>query len=253
MLKLPSADVHSFERIAIFVALAILPLSARASADPLLVTGGSFHFSWEGSAGVEVSGPHFMIRFADSNPEEFGVPGLAIEHADPYAATYPLGGHILPNANGRLTLLDGSLPDDYYTLQFDLSFDAGSAAVQTGVGTCFSGECPRTFATGPFQLSGDFTTFSGEIGSRFPVQRTLVGHGLATVGFLFPAGEAPRPYAIYDFDAAATTPEPATLLLMATALMTGYRRTPRSAVPIAAFFPRRLRASWRRCPRSQRA
>jgi hypothetical protein len=196
--------------------VAVLLFSATARADPLLVTGGAFSFALDSGAGMEVSGPAFSIRYADSNPEEFGVPGLAIERADPLAGMLPLYGHIRPNASATFTLADGSL-EGAYQIQFDLNFLAGSALSHlTQTGTCvpFGGPCTQVLATGPFQLSGEMIVYAAYSGEQV-FRRPLVGSGIATAGFIF-GEEAPRPFAIYRFQPAAV-PEPGTLLLFAAA------------------------------------
>ena len=227
MVKFSSPGAHSFPpsssssstvrrcRFVLANPLLVLLLATTASADPLLITDGYFRFLFDGAAAVEISGPAFSFGNADSNPEEFGVPGLAIETADPFGATLPVGGHTRPNFNGRLAV-NGSGVDSYYTIQFDLNFLGGSAVAQPldiG-GSCvpWGDRCAAVSASAPFQLSGTLITqgFEREELSRL----SLTGSGVATVGFLLPDGAAPRAFAEYRFLPPTPVPEPNTLVLV---------------------------------------
>ena len=82
----------------------IVLLPALASAEPFAITGGHLGFRWNASVDfVGLSGPDFAIPIADSNPEDFGLPGLDIEQADPLAKSFPVSGHMLLSASGPLT------------------------------------------------------------------------------------------------------------------------------------------------------
>jgi hypothetical protein len=222
------------------MALPFVLIAAPARAEPFRVTGGIFSFG--DGAGVNVSGPAFFVHNTDSNPEDFGVPGLAIEHADPFAGVLPLGGHIIADASGGLTLTDGSL-DSVGELVFDLTFDAGPALAHR---TTLPGDpfdpgcragCAVISATGPFRLSGQLTFFDAF--SDVVFQRPLAGTGMATLGFRESFGVM-VPFANYRFEAVAPTPEPGTLLLVTSGAVAVLMRRRRNC---SRLFPRWLSMS----------
>lgn len=204
-------------RLLAIISPAIFALVASAAhAEPFVVTTGAFTFAWEDGANVNVSGPAFSIHNTDSNPEEFGVPGLAVESADPFAPMLPLGGHIIPAASGGFTLTDGTL-DSIGSLFFDLTFEADSALSRRTSVPGFPGDptcvdsCLRISATGPFRLSGQLTFVDGF--SNLIFERELTGTGIATVGFTERFGGL-RPFAVYEFGSPVPTPEPSAMLLL---------------------------------------
>ena len=192
-----------------------LIFSSPVQAEPLAIRTGVITFAWEGPATIVVSGPGFDIPGGDSNPEEFGVPGLAIEHANPLGTQLPLGGRVAPNLSGVLILADRRLEAE---LIFDLTFHAGSAPSRRThlPGDPLDPRCPagctQISATGPFRLSGELTVVD-YISGQQTYHRALTGAGMATVGFREAFGEL-RPFARYEFDGAAPVPEPGTLLLV---------------------------------------
>jgi hypothetical protein len=187
--------------------LCFLVVAVSAGADPLVITSGILGFRSQSSIQVDVSGPGFALGFADTNPEDFGLPGLLIEHADPLSATLPVSGHILINLSAQLTLRDRPLPDCCQVL-VDLTFQGNSPQSRSTQG--------GTSATGPFRVSGELRAFRGDAEDLNEVfRKALVGSGTATVGFFLPGGDdPPRPFATYTFESAAATPEPGTLLLL---------------------------------------
>src|SRR6476620_4295939 len=116
----PSALLHMFPTISVLASVmrsraaltisavfGIVLLPAIASAEPFAITGGHLGFRWNASVDfVGLSGPDFAIPIADSNPEDFGLPGLDIEQTDPLAKTFPVSGHMLLRASGPLTLTE---------------------------------------------------------------------------------------------------------------------------------------------------
>jgi hypothetical protein len=210
--------------IAVSGAMCLLSVPATARADPFVITAGALTFRSNNSAGVDLTGPGFALGFADTNPEEFGLPGLAIEHADPFAAAFPVSGHILVDLSATLNrggeLLMGSV-------LLDLLFDGGEGnAART---SCEGDGCIRISAFAPFRMTG---TLHARGGPNQVVDGPIVGGGTAEVGSVLRPGETPTAFAAYRFEPAAATPEPATLLLLASgavALAWRSRRSVRSA------------------------
>jgi len=199
-------------------ALSLVCVTTTASADPFVITTGRLGFHQANFTEVDISGPHFAIRFVDS-PETFGLPGLLIEHADPLAPSLPVSGHVLLPLSGPLILNDALL--SLRTL--DLTFEGNSAA--TVLNNCSFGPCISS-ATGPFRLSGELTALFDD-GTVF--RHALTGRGIATVGFELPDEFDPaRAFAIYTFASTTATPEPSTLLLLALGALGSRWRTPRS-------------------------
>jgi hypothetical protein len=206
--KSPTVARARRRSVAVAATLFWLISAGTAVAEPFRITSGSFRFS-SGPAEVNVSGPDFSLFSGETGTDEFGIPGLAFEGADPFAKTLPLSGHVVFDSSGRLTVTDGSVVAG---VLFDVFFDAGSA--DTAVGACpaslFTFVC--TVATGPFKMTGRLVAL-GPSGERI-FERALTGGGIATVGFFDLAGGRPSPFAEYRFEAAAPTPEPGTLLLV---------------------------------------
>ena len=197
-------------------ATAVLALlfATSAAAEPFRVTSGSFAFRWEGSVPVEVSGPDFRVTNADTNPEDFGLPGLAMEHADPSAMALPVSGHIQLNLSARLILTGDTEPAEGGDVLFDLLF-SGPPGISHATGESCSG-CAAIVATAPFRMTGVLTA-SGFDDPAGVFRHEIVGSGTATVGFFREVGtDTLRPFATYDFAPAAATPEPGTLMLLAS-------------------------------------
>jgi hypothetical protein len=210
---IPAAARARNRFVAVAVTLSCLLLAVSADAEPFRITSGTFRFA-SGPANANVSGPDFSLFFGETGTDEFGIPGLALARADPFANALPLSGHVVFDSHGRFAVADGSLRDLVDLIIFDLIFEADSA--DTTVGPCpFPVASPGpvcTVATGPFRLTGQLTAFRAFSGEQV-LQRALTGSGIATVGFLF-RDFGPDPFAIFRFEPAAPTPEPGTLLLV---------------------------------------
>jgi hypothetical protein len=211
--------------VAAIAALSLLLVATVASADPFAITSGSFAFRWNGSIPVEVSGPAFRVTNADTKPEDFGLPGLAMEHADPLATTLPVSGHIQLNLDARLILTGHPEPEGSGVL-FDLMFTGPSAISHPITGACPNPRagCTVISATAPFRVTGLLTgeAFQDPAGV---FRHDIVGNGTATVGFFREFGtDALRPFATYDFAPAAPTPEPGSLVLLASGIALLVRR-----------------------------
>jgi hypothetical protein len=162
------------------------------------------------------------VTNADTNPEEFGLPGLAIEHANPFAKTLPVSGRIQLNLSARLILTGHPEPEGGGSVLFDLMFTGPSAVSHPINGAC--PECPVISATAPFRLTGVLTA-EGFQDPAGVFRHDVVGNGTATVGFFREFGtDALRPFATYDFASAAATPEPGTLMLLASGVVWVARR-----------------------------
>jgi hypothetical protein len=200
--------------VAAFATLSLVLVAAAASAEPFTITSGSFAFRWDSSVPVEVSGPAFRVTNADTNPEDFGLPGLAMEHASPSASTLPVSGHTQLNLSARL-ILTGPPPVELLDgVLFDLTFTGPSAVARMTNETCAF--CPVISATAPFHLTGVLTAGVNSPGGVF--RRDIVGNGTATVGFFRELGTGTlRPFATYNFAPTTTpTPEPGSLMLLAS-------------------------------------
>ena len=205
-----------FRRVCVsaIATLSLLLVARVVSADPFTITSGSFAFRWNGSVPVEVSGPAFRLTNADTNPEDFGLPGLDIEHADAFADTFPVSGHIQLDLSARLILAGHPEPESGGSVLFDLVFTGQSAASHPIFGACAG--CPVISATAPFQLTGDLTA-EGFQDPDGVFRHAVAGSGLATVGFFREVGTGElRPFATYDFAPASATPEPGSLVLLAS-------------------------------------
>jgi PEP-CTERM motif len=204
---------------AMTLAVSVLAIAAPARADPFVITAGRLSFQTNGSVGVDISGPGFSLGFADTNPEDFGLPGLAIENADPFGATFPVSGHILVNLsatlqrNGEL-LLGGVL--------LDLLFDGPDAPAHRTEAPCDG--CTRVAGSAPFHVTGRLHAVGGP---NQIVDEAIVGAGTAEVGFVLPPGRTPSAFAAFRFEPVSATPEPGTLLLVASGALFLRRRSRR--------------------------
>jgi hypothetical protein len=188
----------------------VVSVPAPVAADPFTITSGLLGFRSNRSVFVlDLSGPGFSLPTGDSNPEDFGLPGLAIADADPAAATFPVSGHILVDLSAPLQVAGVSLPDDCCRrVLLDLTFTGPPVAAQETLA--------GVVGTGAFAVSGQLLAFLDDFESPPIVQRALVGRGTAAAGFLL-AGEAgPEAFATYIFEVPAAVPEPATLVLFGT-------------------------------------
>lgn len=219
MARISSAGNQSFRTSSAIirtVALIVL-VPACTSAEPFAITAGRLGFGWDSSIDfVGISGPDFSVPIADSNPEDFGLPGLDIEHLAPSAGTLPVSGHMVMSVSGPVTVGGEQLSDVYYML-FDLTFTGNAVSAQaTDDGSA---------GTGPFRATGLLTLVSYSFEPVF--QHAVTGQGLATVGFRpFYRDGTLRPFATYVFEP-TVTPEPGTLLLAACGLG-AFLRTARS-------------------------
>jgi PEP-CTERM motif-containing protein len=193
---------------AMTVAVSVLAIAAPARADPFLITAGQLTFRANGSVGVDISGPGFSLGFADTNPEDFGLPGLAIENADPFGATFPVSGHVFVDLSATLNRSGEVLAGG---VLLDLLFDGPDAPAHRTDAPCDG--CTRVAATAPFHVTGRLHAVGGP---NQIVDEAIVGAGTAEVGFVLPPGEMPSAFAAFRFEPVAATPEPGTLLLVAS-------------------------------------
>jgi hypothetical protein len=219
-------------RLAVYtmsLVVSVLAMAAPARADPFVITRGQLTFHSNDSVGVDISGAGFSLGFADTNPEEFGLPGLAIENADPFGATFPVSGHIFVNLSATLErsgeVLSGGI-------LLDLVFDGPDAPAHRTEPPCDG--CTRIAATAPFRMTGHLHAVGGP---NQIVDEPIAGAGTAEVGFVLGAGDTPSAFAAFRFEPVAATPEPGTLLLVASGAVF-LRCRPRSRV--SAFIRRRL-------------
>ena len=135
--------------------LSLLLIASSAAAEPFAITSGAFTFVFNSSSFVEVGGPQFLVTNGDTNPEEFGLPGLALEHANPFATTLPVSGRIQVNLSARLLLTGHPEPEFGSSVLFDLMFN-GPAAVAHPTDAACEG-CLVIAGTSPFRVTGVLT------------------------------------------------------------------------------------------------
>jgi len=202
--------------------LSLLLIASSAAAEPFAITSGAFTFVFNSSSFVEVGGPQFLVTNGDTNPEEFGLPGLALEHANPFATTLPVSGRIQVNLSARLLLTGHPEPEFGSSVLFDLMFN-GPAAVAHQTDAACEG-CLVIAGTSPFRVTGVLTA-QGFDDPPGIFRRDVAGSGTATVGFFREFGtDTLRPFANFEFAPTAPTPEPASLMLLAAGIVWVGRR-----------------------------
>lgn len=205
------------------MALVALTVSGRSEADPIVITGGSVGMV----NGIDL--PGFTVTGSNSS----------------FTGILTIAGVLCCVFN----------PGDVVPLDF--TFPVGSLAHQPSAQTVDGTDFPAAFLTGNFRLSGEplvappiggtsfalTTSFSmaGLISgfSDFPASGQLfsvpiTGTGTATVSGRIQGGTYIGSSVSYQFQEAAPTPEPATMLLVGTAMLglgLGARRRKRSAKP----------------------
>jgi hypothetical protein len=125
-----------------------------------------------------------------SNPDQTGIPGTTLTFDATASAPSSNTGTIFLNGDGFNVNLVGASIDDSDFINFPLSLDPGDSSE----GSLFTVTLPSTLAPGTY--TGFFSILGGSDGGA---QDTI-----ATVNF--------------EIDAPAATPEPGTLLLLATGL-----------------------------------
>jgi hypothetical protein len=199
--------------IPIGLALTVVLGAHVACADPvrLVTSGGAYQIPNDGETGWDLFGDHFW----------FGGDGLQLSPLTTLSCGYPctagtsmnLSATISPRSAGAATVGDVTYQSVYYTGQF--IFTAGSITVPA----LSPDSTMRPGPTTPFTFVGSLSGYADPRLTGAPLFSTaLMGTGLANVGF-FNDSSSNGVYADgfdYLFTDSAVTPEPASLVLIAT-------------------------------------
>jgi hypothetical protein len=209
--------------VAIGSACLCLAAVTTSSADPIILTGGSFIQNGLGDGFFELEGDGFHLAF-----------GAEFPNVDLMEQCYPCTASGRPLTFGASAGGDfrSGLPGTFNGVPYATTFFSGQF-VFTGPTLSSALLSPSNLTlTAPFSMTGNLTDFTSPMRQNPVFTTALAGSGTATAQFSF-EGEHPGTTDLFDvrsvtfaFESPAATPEPASILLFGTACLclAGLRR-----------------------------
>jgi hypothetical protein len=206
--------------VAIGSACLCLAAATTSSADPIIVTRGSFIYGLEGF--FELEGDGFHLAFGAEFPS-----GMREQCSPCTASGRPLTFGASTGGDFR-----SGLPGTFNGVSYATTFFSGGFMF-TGPTLSSALLSPSNLTlTAPFSMTGNLTDFTSPMRQNPVFATALAGSGTATAQFMFIPG-IPGAQDLFDvqsvtfaFESPAATPEPASILLFSTACLclAGLRR-----------------------------